>query len=326
MEGREVFCTLGSGRTEAEYRFHDLGKGWWSALKTGTPVMHVIDTKKGTCDCPGYKFSKPANKGCRHLDKATELQQEKDMSTENALLKTDPATIAGIIVRGNLNSLNEQEKAGYYLAVCQACGLNPATRPFEFLNLKGKVVLYALKACTEQLRKRDGVSVTVVNQEVIDGCYIVRVKAEMPDGRHDEDLSAVVLGTLQGEDRANAIMKAITKAKRRVTLSICGLGMLDETEVESIPDYNRVVESKPPVAAPAIPPTSYAVNPEQEQERREVVADCYARADRIGIAAAFAGHVHKAYGTDIDSLSVLQLSELQGRLIQKEHSLLQPKA
>lgn len=29
-------------------------------------------------------------------------------------------------------------------------------------------------------------------------------------------------------------MKAITKAKRRVTLSICGLGMLDESELETI--------------------------------------------------------------------------------------------
>jgi len=34
----------------------------------------------------------------------------------------------------------------------------------------------------------------------------------------------------------NALMKAVTKAKRRVTLSICGLGILDETEVESIPN------------------------------------------------------------------------------------------
>ena len=32
------------------------------------------------------------------------------------------------------------------------------------------------------------------------------------------------------------MMKAETKGKRRVTLSICGLGMLDETEVGSIPD------------------------------------------------------------------------------------------
>ena len=34
----------------------------------------------------------------------------------------------------------------------------------------------------------------------------------------------------------NALSKAVTKAKRRATLSICGLGMLDETEIASIPD------------------------------------------------------------------------------------------
>lgn len=31
------------------------------------------------------------------------------------------------------------------------------------------------------------------------------------------------------------MMKAETKAKRRVTLSICGLGMFDESEMESVP-------------------------------------------------------------------------------------------
>lgn len=41
--------------------------------------------------------------------------------------------------------------------------------------------------------------------------------------------------TLKGEARANAELKCITKAKRRATLSICGLGWLDETEVEDIP-------------------------------------------------------------------------------------------
>jgi len=34
---------------------------------------------------------------------------------------------------------------------------------------------------------------------------------------------------------ANAQMKAVTKGKRRLTLSLCGLGWLDETEVETIP-------------------------------------------------------------------------------------------
>jgi len=36
-------------------------------------------------------------------------------------------------------------------------------------------------------------------------------------------------------------MKAVTKAKRRLTLSLCGLGWLDETEIETIPDAKPVV-------------------------------------------------------------------------------------
>ena len=45
---------------------------------------------------------------------------------------------------------------------------------------------------------------------------------------------------LKGEAKANAIMKAETKAKRRVTLSIVGLGWTDESEVDSIPGAQRV--------------------------------------------------------------------------------------
>jgi hypothetical protein len=43
------------------------------------------------------------------------------------------------------------------------------------------------------------------------------------------------------------MMKAVTKAKRRVTLSICGLGMLDETEVDSVPGatpYPELISSE----------------------------------------------------------------------------------
>ena len=47
---------------------------------------------------------------------------------------------------------------------------------------------------------------------------------------------AVPIAGLKGEEFANALMKAETKAKRRATLSICGLGVLDETEVETITD------------------------------------------------------------------------------------------
>jgi hypothetical protein len=56
----------------------------------------------------------------------------------------------------------------------------------------------------------------------------------LPNGRQDESIGAVNIAGLKGENRANAMMKAETKAKRRVTLSICGLGLLDETEVETV--------------------------------------------------------------------------------------------
>jgi hypothetical protein len=45
-------------------------------------------------------------------------------------------------------------------------------------------------------------------------------------------------------------MKAETKGKRRVTLSICGLAMLDELEVETIPD---AIKTQVPELKPATP-------------------------------------------------------------------------
>jgi hypothetical protein len=102
--------------------------------------------------------------------------------------------------------------------------------------LNGKLTLYATRTCTDQLRKINGVTLEVVSRHIADDILTVHVKATTPDGRSDEDFGSVAFPSmLKGEARANAVMKAITKAKRRATLSICGLGWLDETEVESIP-------------------------------------------------------------------------------------------
>src|SRR6202008_2665643 len=59
----------------------------------------------------------------------------------------------------------------------------------------------------------------------------------------------------KGEALGNALMKASTKAKRRATLSICGLGMLDETELETIPTAMpaHVDKDTGEVEAPLIP-------------------------------------------------------------------------
>ena len=139
------------------------------------------------------------------------------------------------LVMGDLAQLTPEQRLGYYKTVCESVGLNPATQPFEYITLNGKLRLYAKRDATEQLRKIHNVSVKIVKREVIDGVLVVEAEASMPSGRYDQSIGAVALGNLKGEMLANAWMKGETKAKRRVTLSICGLGFLDESEVGDIP-------------------------------------------------------------------------------------------
>lgn len=155
--------------------------------------------------------------------------------------ETVPAyVIESVAIGGDLSKLTPEGRVNYYQAVCKSLGLNPLTQPFNYLSLNGKLVLYAKRDCTEQLRKIHGVSIEIKNRATEEGVYIVTAVASLPDGRVDESTGAVSIDKLSGDARANALMKAETKAKRRVTLSICGLGMLDETEVTTIPNAEFV--------------------------------------------------------------------------------------
>lgn len=143
------------------------------------------------------------------------------------------ALAAQIVIQGDLSQLNDHQLSTYYVQLCDSLALNPSTRPFTMLKLNGKLMMYANKDCSDQLRKRDKVSVRIVKREEVGELLIITAQAQLPDGRVDESIGALPLGKLQGEARANAMMKCETKAKRRVTLSICGLGFMDESEVEA---------------------------------------------------------------------------------------------
>lgn len=151
-------------------------------------------------------------------------------------------TLASVILNGDLSRLSPKEKVVYYNNFCQSLGLNPLTKPFEYMRLNGKETLYAKKDATEQLRKVNGISIEIKSREIIDDIYIVTASAKNSLGRTDESIGAVSIAGLKGEAKANAIMKAETKSKRRVTLSISGLGLLDENEVETIPNARIMPE------------------------------------------------------------------------------------
>ncbi len=152
----------------------------------------------------------------------------------------DATTMELALVSGDLDRLTPQQRLNYYGNVCDSLGLNPLTKPFDYIKLNGKLTLYARRDAADQLRKIHGVNIQIISRETIGDVYVVTARATDRDGRCDESTGAVSVKGLAGDALANAYMKAETKAKRRVTLSLCGLGFLDETEVSTIPDA-RVV-------------------------------------------------------------------------------------
>jgi hypothetical protein len=148
----------------------------------------------------------------------------------------DPKIQESIVLRGDLSGLNEAQKKEYYLFRCKQVGLDPAAKPFDLLKLNGKEILYANAGATQQLCSIHKLSTQITHRERIDDIYVVSVRVTASDGRVSENQGAVSVGNARGDALANAILKATTKAIRRAVLAHCGLGMMDETEVETIPD------------------------------------------------------------------------------------------
>ena len=177
------------------------------------------------------------------------------MSTETHLSKE----IEKVLVTGDLARLTPEERLEYYKAVCESIGLNPLTQPLDYILLNGKLRLYAKKDATDQLRRIYDISVEELKHDFRKDLelYIVTASGHNKDSRRDVSTGAVSVGGLRADALANAIMKAETKAKRRLTLSLCGLGMLDETELETIPEIQL---GATPASVVPLPPPVPAVN------------------------------------------------------------------
>ena len=156
----------------------------------------------------------------------------------------DPEAIEQLMLEGDLSRLTPNQRLQYYRMKCEAIGIDHTQTPFQYMRLSGKLTLYATKNCAEQLRMKHDVSIQNLEKEQMGDIFVVTVTASLPDGRQDTDLGTVATNGASGERLANCYLKAITKAKRRVTLSLLGLGMLDETEVETIPNAELMTEEE----------------------------------------------------------------------------------
>lgn len=191
----------------------------------------------------------------------------------NGELRTlDPNTIGSLVIHGDLKRLTPEQKVAFYSYRCQQAGLDPAAKPFDLLTLNGKEILYANAGCTQQLCAIHKLSHKVTSRELVDDIYCVFVQVNGPDNRSTENMGAVPVAGLKGEAKANAMLKATTKAIRRAVLAHCGLGMLDEMEVETIPGAKTaeaLLESLPPI--PKDEPREWTE--EDYKEARELLND-----------------------------------------------------
>lgn len=139
-----------------------------------------------------------------------------------------------VVTMGDLAALQPEERVAYYLDTCQSLGLNPRSRPFDWLLLDNRVVLYPNKSCADQLRAIHRIRIECSVPEASKDGSMLRCTAKgfMPDGRYDESSKYVPLTgnrqdgstyRLTGKNLANAYMKAETGAKRRVTFSLIGM-------------------------------------------------------------------------------------------------------
>ena len=164
---------------------------------------------------------------------------------ESSGLDQDNAAIfESLAIKGDISGLNAEQKAMYLERLCKSIGVNPLTQPFTPLKLNGKEIFYASRACTDQLAGNRKLTREIIKTEQIADVFVATCKVSDETGRFDVSTGAVTIGNLKGDGLANALMKAETKAKRRGTLSFCGLGFLDEAELETIPSAPRPTTKK----------------------------------------------------------------------------------
>ncbi len=187
-----------------------------------------------------------------------QLMKAPNKKTETPVV--DDKILSSIVTNGDLGKLSPDQKVAYYRNFCERLGLDPLSQPFNLLRLNGKEILYCGRAGAQQLSKLHNVSHEIKAREVVSGCYVVTAQASTPDGRRTESIGAVPVDNLKGDALCNAMMKAETKSKRRATLDLLGLGILDETETDALPATEVAMPAAatpaPVATVPAAPPAA----------------------------------------------------------------------
>lgn len=147
--------------------------------------------------------------------------------------------IDAIVMTGDLTKLNEQQRLVHYKNVCDFMEIDPRTQPLAYINCDDpnggrRLILYALRAATDQIRRNKKIKITKLYKELTEDVVTYFCEGEDKDNITEISTGSIAVKGKRGADLANAFMAAETKAKRRMTLAFSGSGLLDETEIADI--------------------------------------------------------------------------------------------
>lgn len=172
-----------------------------------------------------------------------DIQNSMIFGGSSELAMVDPAQAIAIAEQvtannGDLSGLTQVQRKVYYLAMCVRYGLDPWSNPFDYLESKGKdgqkVTLYPNIKAANAWADKKGISCEIVSRSIDvsgreEGRYgsyeVGWATVEVRVSRGDRTLTEVGMVEIGSRhNRADALKKAITQARRRALLAFCGWG------------------------------------------------------------------------------------------------------
>jgi len=155
-----------------------------------------------------------------------------------------------VLIIGDLKDLTPEQRVEYARNMGRSLGFNMLTRPFDYILFREfdggpeRLELYLNARGAAQLRKIHRISIvpSSLKRVIHDEHCMVSVDVRDGWGTTDSATGSLTLYKFKNKEKVplvgrewdNAIMKCETKAKRRATLSICGLAMLDDSQLDTM--------------------------------------------------------------------------------------------
>jgi hypothetical protein len=175
-------------------------------------------------------------------------------------------------ILGDLEKLTEEERQKYVLDVCEFLSVPPEIgavnlRLHDSGDGKRHLMICIDRGATDIIRKNMGIDVDSMEPVNGDGYVGWLVKGHDKTGRHEMAIGTVSTLGLKGQQHANCVMAAQTKACRRMTLQFVGGGFSDITEFHE--KTTNIASSSTPLSNIAAQPSVFVNNEAGKEVKAE---------------------------------------------------------